>query len=123
MIGYLLSILTASNRVAQTETNFEKIEREVFTLKPTLIAGVANTVVGPPVSGERLLDEVWVDSLRAKWHCTVAGTPGTWRQIAPAIVTTAARPVTPPDGYLIEDTDEHFKRYYWNDGGAAWAAV
>jgi hypothetical protein len=75
MIGYLLSILTASNRVAQTETNFEKIEREVFTLKPTLIAGVANTVVGPPASGERLLDEVWVDSLRAKWHCTVAGTP------------------------------------------------
>lgn len=120
---YLLSILTASNRVTQTETNFEMLEAVAMELNPTLVSGVENTLVGPPTTGARLKGELWADSLCAKWRCAVAGTPGTWRQQEPAIVTTAARPVTPPDGYLIEDTDEHFKRYYWNDGGAAWVAV
>lgn len=123
MIGFLFSILTASNRVAQTETNFESIEREVFTLKPTLVSGIENTLVGPPTTGDRLKGELWMDSLCAKWRCTVAGAPGTWRQQEPAIVATADRPAAPPDGYWILDETEHFKAYYWDDGGTAWVAV
>lgn len=123
MIGFLISILNASNRVAQTETNFESLEREVFTLKPTLLDGVANTIVGPPDSGEHLESEIWVDSLLAKWRCTVAGTPGTWQQISPAIVATADRPATPPDGYWVRDTDDHFKEYWYDAGTPAWTEV
>ena len=122
---YVPSILGASNRVPQTETAHEMFEAVCFELNPTKVGDplAENTIVGPPIAGDHNKGELWVDSLCATWRCTLAGDPGTWRQQTPALVATADRPATPPDGYWILDTDEHFKAYYWDDGGTAWVAV
>ena len=84
---------------------------------------MATIIIGPPAAGEWQVGRLWADALRAVFRCAVAGTPGTWQQVAPAIVATAARPVARPDGYWILDTDEHFKGYWWDDGGTAWTAI
>lgn len=125
-VPIIVSITNATDLRAAAQTNFEEMaESLAFKLNPTNVGipPAANTIVGPPDSGTWTEGEIWVDSLCAKWRCTVAGTTGTWQQITPAFVATADRPVTPPDDYWIRDTDEHFKEYYWNDGGSAWAAV
>lgn len=117
----LLSLLTASDRVAVTETNFERIEDRAFKLTPSDVAGVPTVLIGPPVSGDYIVDQLFVDSLRGEFLCTAAGTPGTWVQIRPAPVS--ADPVTPPDGYTISRLTEHGKAYYYDAGGDAWIAV
>ena len=123
-MNHLLNEANTGDSKAVRQTNWQRVDESLaFALNPTKVAGVATVIVGPPTTGERYVGELWKDALCAVWRCTVAGTPGTWRQQEPAIVTTAARPVAPPDGYWILDTDEHFKAYYWNDGGAAWTAV
>ncbi len=118
----LRTSLNVADKNIVAESNYERLDRSLaFVLNPSLVSGAATTLTGPPVAGTFYVGKVWVDVLCAKWRC--AGTPGTWQQIAPAIVATADRPVAPPDGYWILDTDEHFKAYYWDAGGAAWTAV
>lgn len=122
----LLDLTNAADKGAVSQTNFETLDASLaFKLNPTPVGNppAPNTLVGPPDAGEWVAGDLWVDSLRAKWLCIGAGAPGTWQQIMPAVVATAARPATPPDDYWIVDTDEHFKGYYWNDGGSAWAAI
>jgi len=119
-MNHLLSILNASDRVAQTQTNFEQLDRSLaFALNPTLVDGVPNVLIGPPATGERYLGELWVDSLCGVWRCTAAGTPGTWQQISPAFV--AADPGGAPAEYWIRRTDLHFRERYFD--GAAWQNV
>lgn len=45
--------------------------------------------------------DFWRDQNRAEFVCTAGGTPGTWRQTAPACVTSDPASGTFPTGYLI----------------------
>lgn len=48
-----------------------------------------------------MLNELWKDALGAVFKCTVAGTPGTWKQMFPAAVTADPASGTIPTGYMI----------------------
>ena len=48
-----------------------------------------------------MLNEIWKDALGGVFKCTVAGTPGTWKQVLPAGVTADPSSGTIPTGYLI----------------------
>lgn len=94
----------APNTVSQA--NCELIERELwFPTAATKVAGVATTIIGPPVAGAHLKDERWVDANGAEWICMAAGTPGTWKQRQAALM--AADPVAGayPAGYQVKRTD------------------
>ncbi|HRZ47638.1 MAG TPA: hypothetical protein P5555_20885 [Candidatus Paceibacterota bacterium] len=69
-------------------------------------------IIGPPTSGTQVLAEFWRDALGGEWVCTVAGTPGTWRQVKPAAVTADPSSGTIPTGYLVWNvTDGAVKRH------------
>ena len=83
--------------------------------------GSPTTPIGPPTSGARVLNEFWQDALGREWHCTGAGTPGTWLQIRPAAVTADPSSGTIPTGYLILNvTTGHLKQHA---GGYSWTTV
>jgi hypothetical protein len=114
----LIDLTNAADRAAVSETNFQRIDGSLaFMLTPSLtLAGVPTIVLGPPVAGTFVQGQLWVDSLLAVWACTVAGTPGTWVQQKPAIVT--ADPAGAPANYWTVRSDLHFTRKYYD--GAAW---
>jgi len=104
--------------VALTETNFEILTAEVFKQEATYVNGVPTTTVGPPASGSHVLNELWKDALGGWWKCTVAGTPGTWKQILPAGVTADPSSGTIPTGYLVLNVSQgtlkrHAGSYDW----------
>lgn len=115
----LTSQLNAANRPAIVENNFQLVDTsDAFMEVPSIDAGtgIANVLIGPPVSGAAILGQIWRDSLMAKWRCTLAGTPGTWLQVSPAIV--AAQPAGAPANYWILNTTSHYKSQYYD--GSAW---
>jgi hypothetical protein len=119
----LSSVLNVSNRVAVIESNFQEIDRRNLDL-PSIdpSTGIETVDPGPPTgtaAAERVVGERWLDVNLALWRCTVAGNPGTWIQVAPAVV--AADPVGIPNDYVIARTVEWLKLYYWD--GAVWTAV
>lgn len=121
-MNYLLSNQNAADGRAIAETNAQKVDRSLaFCELPTIdpATGVANILTGPPTDGAHLIGELWLDKNLAKYRCTVAGTPGTWIQIAPAVVE--ADPAGIPNDYVIARTMEYLKLYRWD--GAAWQAV
>lgn len=119
-MNHLATILNAADRIVQTESNFEALDESLaFALNPSKVAGVATTDAGPPTGDAHYLGELWVDALFAVWRCSVAGTPGTWVQLTPAVV--AAEPGgTVPNGYLIKLTTD-WSEEYWD--GAVWQVV
>ncbi len=121
-MNHLLSVTNVSDRVAVTETNNETLDRSLaFARNPSLIDGVATTDLGAPTVNEHYEGEVWVDSLGAIFRCTAAGTPGTWLQVAPAVILTADLPADAPDNYLVEIADGPWVRKYWD--GSAWQTL
>lgn len=120
--GPLLEISGTGDPVSVAQENFELLTREIFAATPTFESGVATTLIGPPTSGAHLLDEFWKDAWLAKWRCTVAGTPGTWRQETPAI--RAGEPVagTIPTGYFIQDSSSNFAPKY-HAGAYVWIRI
>lgn len=120
---WLLTLLNAGDRAAVSQTNFEKIERELYSRLPSLVDGVANTLVGAPTEGDWLLGDLWTDSLGAIFRCTAAGEPGTWVQLCPATVLAGNEPATPPANYLIEIPDMKWSRFYWDAGAAEFKPV
>jgi hypothetical protein len=93
---------------------------EIFRRVPTYQNGVPNTVTGPPTAGEWNVGDFWRDQRGAEFVCTVAGTPGTWRQIAPATVTADPASGTFPTGYIILNVaDAGLKRHA---GSLSWEA-
>ena len=121
-MNFLTSQINSANRPAIVETNFGILDQseafvEVATVDPA--TGIANVLIGPPTSGTAVLGQIWRDSLLAKWRCTVAGTPGTWIQVLPAVV--AAQPGGAPANYWIVNTGSHFQEQYYD--GAAWQNV
>jgi hypothetical protein len=119
--GRLHDVSNAADFVALTETNFEILTSEVFKHEPTYVAGVPTTTIGPPTSGTHVLDEIWKDALGGVFKCTVAGTPGTWKQILPAAVIADPASGTIPMGYLILNVAEGtLKRHA---GGYSWEVI
>jgi hypothetical protein len=119
--GRLHDVSNAADFVALTETNFEILTAEVFKQEPTYVSGVPTTTVGPPATGSHVLDETWKDALGGMFKCTVAGTPGTWKQILPAAVTADPLSGTIPTGYLMLNvTQGTLKRH---GGSYDWQAV
>jgi hypothetical protein len=119
--GRLHDVSNAADFIALTETNFEILTAEVFKQAPTYVSGVPTTTVGPPTSGAHVLDEVWKDALGGVFKCTIAGAPGTWKQVLPASVTADPSSGTIPTGYLILNVLEGtLKRHA---GGFSWETV
>ena len=111
----------AADFVALTETNFEILTAEVFKQEATYVSGVPTTTIGPPTTGSHVLNELWKDALGAVFKCTVAGTPGTWKQMFPAAVTADPASGTIPAGYVILNvTQGTLKRHA---GGYSWETV
>jgi hypothetical protein len=108
----------AESFVSLVQTNFTILAEEVGKRVATYSNGSPTTIIGPPTSGSRVLNEFWRDALGGEWVCTAAGTPGTWMQWRPASVTADPVSGTIPTGYLILNvTTGHIKRH---TGGYVW---
>ena len=83
------------------QDNFEVLAEEIAKRVATYQNGNPTTIIGPPISGTRVLNEFWRDALGGEFRCTVAGTPGTWIQIRPDAVAADPSSGTIPTGYLI----------------------
>lgn len=115
----LNDVSAVTNFVALVADNFEILAAEIAKREPTYVSGSPTTAVGAPTTGARLLNEFFRDSLRGEFVCITAGTPGTWRQITPAFVTSD--PVSPPTGYWICRVDAAYVQKTYN--GSTWDAV
>jgi hypothetical protein len=124
--GRLYDVTNAADHITLVADNFEVLSEELFKVTPTYQNGAPNTVIGPPTSGERVLGELWKDSLVGWWCCTAAGTPGTWQQVLPAAVAADPASGTVPAGYLVLNmttgtVKRHAGGYVWETqiGGSA----
>lgn len=120
--GPLLDISGAGDPVAIAQTNFEVLTRELFAGNPTFQTGIATTIIGPPTTGAHVLNEFWRDAWLGLWRCTVAGTPGTWRQERPAVQAGEPLSGTIPTGYLILDSTDNYRAKF-HDGSYLWRPV
>ena len=64
-----------------TADNFTLLAEAIAKRVATYQNGSPTTIIGPPKSGARILNEFWRDALGGDWVCTGAGTPGTWKQV------------------------------------------
>jgi hypothetical protein len=114
----LNDVSVAETFLALTQSNFTILAGEIATRTPTYQNGSPTTIIGPPASGSRVLDEFWRDALGGEWVCTAGGTPGTWKQWRPAAVTADPSTGMIPTGYLILNVNTgHIKRH---TGGYVW---
>lgn len=100
-----------TNPGALIQDDFEIINEQLFKWVPA-----TGSSIGAPASGAHVLHEWYRDEHRAVYVCTAAGTPGTWVQFLPAVVTSF--PGTPPTNYWVARSDENMTQYYYD--GAAW---
>ena len=101
-----------------TADSFEILAEEIAKRVATYQNGSPTTIIGPPTSGARVLNEFWRDALGGEFRCTAAGTPGTWIQTGLAAVLTDPTTSTIPTGYLILNVPSgHIKRHA---GGYVW---
>ncbi len=110
--GRLFNVTDAASFVALSQQNWVIASEELFRRVPTYQNGNPNALNGPPTSGAWNVGDFWRDQNRAEFICTVAGTPGTWRQTVPATVTADPTGGTFPAGYLIVNVaDGGLKRH------------
>ncbi|MGE3311232.1 MAG: hypothetical protein AB7O66_14785 [Limisphaerales bacterium] len=110
--GRLFNVTDAASFVALFQQNWVIASEELFARVPSSQNGSPNALNGPPTSGTWNVGDFWRDQNRAEFVCTAAGTPGTWRQTAPATVTADPASGTFPTGYLIlNTTDRGLKRH------------
>lgn len=117
--GPLSDISGVGDPISVAQFNFEATTRDLYKFTPTYQNGVATTIIGPPTSGAHILGELWKDSLVASWRCTVAGTPGTWRQEHPAVAASLPSAAAYTAGYRIQDGSDLGREYA--KVGSAWA--
>lgn len=120
--GRLLDIQGVGDPVAVAQDNFEVVTEEIFKVVPTYQSGSPTPTIGPPTAGDHVLDELWKDAWNGGWRCTVAGTPGTWRQEKAAIRAGEPGSGTIPVGYQIEDSTDNYRRK-WHVGAYVWEPV
>lgn len=108
--GRLLDVSGVGDPITVLQTNMEVLEDEVNKFVPSYQSGVATTTIGAPTTGTHILDELWKDAWNGVFRCTVAGTPGTWRQERPAIRAGEPGSGTIPTGYIIEDSTDDYRR-------------
>ena len=119
--GRFFDVTDASDFVGLTNSNWIIATEEIFRRVATYQNGVPNAATGPPTVGEWNVGDFWRDQHGAEFVCTAAGTPGTWRQIAPATVTTDPASGTFPSGYMIVNvTDGGLKRHA---GSLSWEVL
>jgi len=117
----LNDIETSVAPLTDLQANAEILARKVFTRLPSYQSGVVTTLISAPTSGTWVIGDHWTDALGGEWYCTVAGTPGTWRQNRPAIYAGEPGSGTIATGYLIWDVADSFKlkrhagSYVWQD--------
>ena len=99
--GRLFNVTDAASFVALCQQNWVIASEELYRRVPTYQNGGPNTLNGPPTSGAWNMGDFWRDQNGAEFVCTLAGTPGTWRQITPATVAADPAGGTFPTGYLI----------------------
>ncbi len=110
--GRLFNVADAASFVALSQQNWVIASEELFARVPTYQNGTPNSLNGPPTSGTWSVGDLWRDQNSAEFVCTVAGTPGTWRQTSPASVTSDPVSGTFPTGYLILNvSDGGLKRH------------
>lgn len=97
------------------DDNFRKLVARAWKFTASEVLGIPTTNMGPPGSGAHVTDEWWRDAKGAVFKCTSGGTPGTWIQVAPAVVTT--NPVGAPTGYWIVRADLDFEPFV-HDGSS-----
>jgi len=102
--GRLFNVTDAASYVALSQQNWVIASEELYRRVPTYQNGSPNTLNGPPNTGTWTVGDFWRDQNGAEFVCTVTGTPGTWRQVAPATVTTDPAAGSFPVGYLILNT-------------------
>ena len=90
-----------------------------FSRQPSRVGGLQTDHLGPPTSGQQWANALWVDGLHSLWLCTISGTPGTWVQVEPPIVSSP--PITTLVGYRIIRFDLAFAQYYWD--GSVWVEI
>jgi hypothetical protein len=120
--GPLYDIQTAGDPLSIAQTNFELLTEHLYKFTATRQNGASTTLIGPPTTGDRLADELWRDAWMATWRCTVAGTPGTWRQETPAVRAGEPGSGTIPTGYVILDSSDNYRRKV-HEGGYVWRDV
>lgn len=120
--GRLLSVEGVGDPVAVLQTDLEALTEDVYEFTPTYQSGVETTLIGPPTSGTFTEDTLWKDAWLATWRCTVAGTPGTWRQETPAIRAGEPSSGTIPTSYQILDSSVNYRRKY-HAGSFVWTPV
>lgn len=120
--GRMLDIEGVGDPVSIAQTNFEILTQEVFEFNSTYQNGAETTVIGPPTTGTHTVDEKWRDAWMAEWRCTVAGTPGTWRQETPAVRAGEPASGTIPTNYIIVDSNENYVKKY-HAGSYVWTDV
>lgn len=120
--GPLQALTGAGDSATLVDFNGEEITRVLFAEKPTKQNGTATTIIGPPATGAHVLLEYWRDALGGLWRCDLAGTPGTWNQVRPAVTEGEPSTGTIPTAYLINDADDS-GRLKIHSGSYVWAAV
>ena len=114
----LKEVLNAETFRQLTADNFALLAEEIAKRVATYQNGSPTTIIGPPTSGDRVLNEFWRDALGGEWVCRAAGTPGTWQQIRPAAVVSDPSAGTIPVGYAIWNVSDgavkrHAGTYSW----------
>lgn len=114
----LLNVTDAASFVGLSQKNWVIASEEIFRRAPTYQNGSPNTLNGPPTSGVWNVGDFWRDQNRAEFVCTVAGTPGNWRQTTPTTLTADPASRAFPKGCLIRNVaDGGLKR---NAGSLSW---
>jgi len=122
-MNHLLSVLNSTDPRAILQANMDALDTSAaFARVPSLVSGSPTTDLGAPATGTFVLGDLWTDAACGVWRCTVAGTPGTWVQLEPAM--GIAFPVgTIPDGYRAARSDQHGTVYYYDLGTTTWMPV
>jgi hypothetical protein len=111
-LGRFFDVTDASDFVGLTNANWTIASEEIFRRVPTYQNGAPNSVTGPPSAGDCNVGDFWRDQNGAEFVCTVAGTPGTWRQTTPATVTAdPASGAFPIDYLILNVADAGLKRH------------
>lgn len=118
-LGVLHDVTNVATQEAVNERNAIEIEQSLFFRYATRINGIPVATLGAPTFGTWLTLQTFTDAYGGDFICTAGGSPGTWIQLRPAVVT--AYPGSPTMNYWIIRADLNFGQYLWN--GSAWISI